>query len=232
MQAKLKLAAAKTRLQQLQSPSAPRQLSNSGAIQVPSPLQQQHPKPKQPISRADIVPHQARHTVPQGPEQEANDMCLPKPSSLPVAGTSSVAISDTPSARSNSRQGRGMAHNRSAPCKDKAAFRAKYPARESTSRHCLPSHQQNSCAGQSLQGEPASARPLATDRSYHAGAEDDGLCNICMEAPVEITFQPCLHAVSCVRCAQKIMGRQNECPVCRAPLQAVVLLPPSASGLI
>lgn len=53
--------------------------------------------------------------------------------------------------------------------------------------------------------------------------EQEGLCIICMELPVETAFQPCMHAVSCVRCAQQIMRKQNECPICRAPLQSMTL---------
>ena len=55
--------------------------------------------------------------------------------------------------------------------------------------------------------------------------EHDGHSVICMEAPVEVEFQPCSHTVACVRCAQKITARANECPMCRAGLQSNLLLP-------
>ena len=66
----------------------------------------------------------------------------------------------------------------------------------------------------------------------NAVAEQDGLCEICMESPVETVFQPCLHTIACAKCADKIMAKQNECPMCRTLLQAVLPSPASSQKVL
>lgn len=80
-----------------------------------------------------------------------------------------------------------------------------------------------------LPGTDSSAMP-PQDRlaDSNGDAEQDEFCEICMESPLQTVFQPCLHSIACFQCAQKIMKRQNECPMCRTPLQAVLLKPPSS----
>lgn len=39
-------------------------------------------------------------------------------------------------------------------------------------------------------------------------------CKVCMDAPVEVVFLPCGHALACQRCAAT-----NECPVCRCRIE-------------
>lgn len=76
--------------------------------------------------------------------------------------------------------------------------------------------------GQGAAGGIAAMAKAATTVQLSMPAADtdqEGLCIICMELPVEIAFKPCMHAVACVRCARQIMGRQHECPMCRTPLQ-------------
>ncbi len=50
---------------------------------------------------------------------------------------------------------------------------------------------------------------------------DDQSCVICMEAPAQICFQPCGHAITCKACAGRVWAKTRECPFCRAPLQSL-----------
>ena len=50
----------------------------------------------------------------------------------------------------------------------------------------------------------------------------DDSCVVCMEAPAQMSFQPCGHAIACKSCAEKICAKTNECPLCRSCLQGVM----------
>lgn len=54
-----------------------------------------------------------------------------------------------------------------------------------------------------------------------AGGEDEDICIICSDAPPQVVFLPCLHAVVCTTCAQRAQAATSECPSCRSKLHSV-----------
>jgi hypothetical protein len=49
-------------------------------------------------------------------------------------------------------------------------------------------------------------------------AQDDYVCKVCMDAPVDCVFLECGHMVTCVACGKQM----NECPICRQYVIRVV----------
>jgi len=53
------------------------------------------------------------------------------------------------------------------------------------------------------------------------GKDDE--CVICMDERRRVVFIPCGHMVTCVRCADIIVGRAaNDCPMCRRSVKTTV----------
>uniref|UniRef100_A0A3P9JAH3 RING-type E3 ubiquitin transferase n=1 Tax=Oryzias latipes TaxID=8090 RepID=A0A3P9JAH3_ORYLA len=46
---------------------------------------------------------------------------------------------------------------------------------------------------------------------YGAGAEEEGLCRICMDSPIDCVLLECGHMTTCTKCGK----RMSECPICR-----------------
>lgn len=57
-----------------------------------------------------------------------------------------------------------------------------------------------------------------------AGGEVEDLCIICLDAPPQVVFHPCLHAVVCTTCAQRVQAATSECPLCRSKLHSAQAL--------
>lgn len=80
-------------------------------------------------------------------------------------------------------------------------------------------------AGAAMEAVAAAARVQdKADKRHndsHAGPKD---CVVCLEAPrsaVLVHGDSC-HQVACIRCARKLWARGMPCPVCKAPLQAIL----------
>ena len=56
---------------------------------------------------------------------------------------------------------------------------------------------------------PAAAAQIEVDR---------GGCNVCMNGSCTHAFAPCGHQCVCRTCADLIIGRSGQCPVCRADI--------------
>ena len=63
--------------------------------------------------------------------------------------------------------------------------------------------------------------------------EEEGLdlCAICMECVPDTVFVPCGHAVSCSACADKVLRRTAECPMCRCHLSGTQSIAEACSSL-
>ncbi|CAG9467247.1 unnamed protein product [Pedinophyceae sp. YPF-701] len=60
-------------------------------------------------------------------------------------------------------------------------------------------------------------------------AEEAKLCTLCCEAPRGARFAPCSHATCCMRCADECKTRGLDCPLCKAPIEAIVACKPTDS---
>ena len=49
-------------------------------------------------------------------------------------------------------------------------------------------------------------------------AENEFLCKICMDEPVDCVLLECGHMLTCVKCGRQL----NECPICRQYVTRVV----------
>lgn len=49
-------------------------------------------------------------------------------------------------------------------------------------------------------------------------AEQDFLCKICMDSPIDCVLLECGHMLTCVRCGRQL----SECPICRQYVSRVV----------
>jgi hypothetical protein len=50
----------------------------------------------------------------------------------------------------------------------------------------------------------------------------EGSCVICTESSVDAIFYQCGHMCACYACAQSLLDRQHNCPVCRAPIKDIL----------
>jgi hypothetical protein len=50
------------------------------------------------------------------------------------------------------------------------------------------------------------------------GAEETQ-CVVCMDAPKDRIVLPCMHLCACGPCAQRLLGLDASCPVCRGPVE-------------
>uniref|UniRef100_A0A8C7WZU8 Ring finger and FYVE-like domain containing E3 ubiquitin protein ligase n=1 Tax=Oryzias sinensis TaxID=183150 RepID=A0A8C7WZU8_9TELE len=46
---------------------------------------------------------------------------------------------------------------------------------------------------------------------YGAGAQEEDLCRICMDSPIDCVLLECGHMTTCTKCGK----RMSECPICR-----------------
>ena len=72
-------------------------------------------------------------------------------------------------------------------------------------------------------GEWKGAEPAATG-SGEEGAGLRGVCVVCMDGPREavIAHGQTAHTVCCMTCAHALKARGETCPMCRAPIDAVL----------
>jgi hypothetical protein len=56
------------------------------------------------------------------------------------------------------------------------------------------------------------------------GGSSRGVCVVCMEGPREavIAHGQTAHTVCCMTCAHALKSRGESCPICRAPIDAVL----------
>ncbi|KAI9096229.1 hypothetical protein DFS34DRAFT_159668 [Phlyctochytrium arcticum] len=52
--------------------------------------------------------------------------------------------------------------------------------------------------------------------------DDDGLCKICCDAPINCVFLECGHLVTCMDCGKTLERKTRECPICREPIARIV----------
>ena len=57
----------------------------------------------------------------------------------------------------------------------------------------------------------AAAAKRKNSNSTFDFAEEENICKICMDAPINCVLLECGHMVACVSCGKKL----SECPVCR-----------------
>jgi hypothetical protein len=50
-------------------------------------------------------------------------------------------------------------------------------------------------------------------------------CVVCLDAPSTVLTLPCAHLTLCAPCAQLVLQRAAECPMCRTPVETQVMLP-------
>ena len=50
-------------------------------------------------------------------------------------------------------------------------------------------------------------------------SDDANTCVICMDAPIDTLFEPCMHSKCCQSCGNGLQPRL--CPICRTPIQQV-----------
>lgn len=211
VQIRLRLAAAKAKLQHLQPSAATTELGPSSLHFTNAQGQRQAPSRRLSNNQAIQSSANALNGIPHQAVYHEN---LPDPS------ISAMGSSQNNSGKATSQQRRRKVQEDSSMMDGKHAAKPHFAqtARFGRGRRGSKDFRGAECSAAILQDQSAQS---------HAGTEQDGLCEICMESPVGIVFQPCLHTVACAKCAEKIMARQNECPMCRAPLQAVMLLPKS-----
>ena len=208
---RLRLAAAKLKLQQLQPSSAATKLGTTisdftnarGHKQAPSRCLQHNQETQSSAIAHNGMPHWGAHH-----------------DSLPDSSISAVETSQNESGKATSQHHRREVQGDSSNMDGKRIHAAKpFSAQVAISRGRRGStiFRGAESSAETMQDHPAIS---------HAGTEQDGFCEICMESPVQTLFQPCLHTIACFKCAEKIMARQNECPMCCALLQAVLLVPP------
>jgi hypothetical protein len=50
-------------------------------------------------------------------------------------------------------------------------------------------------------------------------------CVVCLDAPSAVLTLPCAHLTLCAPCAEGVLQRAAECPMCRTPVETQVILP-------
>jgi len=50
-------------------------------------------------------------------------------------------------------------------------------------------------------------------------SSDDGMCVICTEKEVMVTYNPCNHKICCMSCHEILMQSKASCPMCRGKIQ-------------
>ena len=82
----------------------------------------------------------------------------------------------------------------------------------------------------------AAAEAMARERGEWEGGKDAtvdtsregksrrGVCVVCLEGPREavIAHGQTAHTVCCMTCAHALLSRGESCPICRAPIDAVL----------
>lgn len=66
--------------------------------------------------------------------------------------------------------------------------------------------------------------PGLDDGSEWAGGrehEDEEVCCICFERPMDSALEPCRHEL-CRQCAELMRSERNSCPVCNAEIESIV----------
>jgi len=58
-------------------------------------------------------------------------------------------------------------------------------------------------------------KTLVSDKIY---SSDDGMCIICTEKKIEITYNPCNHKICCISCNKILMEQNPQCPMCRSKI--------------
>jgi len=94
-----------------------------------------------------------------------------------------------------------------------------------TSKAISPAHpsQPNSASLSASSPHPAAgvaSRPLQASASAPVSGEteDESLCKICYDAPMDAVLFPCRHQCCCYACSEQL----HECPVCRTPFTSAV----------
>jgi Zinc finger, C3HC4 type (RING finger) len=64
---------------------------------------------------------------------------------------------------------------------------------------------------------PSPDRPSSA-RQGKSGAEEDGECCVCMNAPCDCVFYRCGHVCACLKCAKKF----KKCPICRENVSDII----------
>jgi hypothetical protein len=86
----------------------------------------------------------------------------------------------------------------------------------------------------SVSGSSASqARAVTTELANSTGGQMRVVraswqkeCVVCLDAPSAVLTLPCAHLTLCAPCAQGVLQRAAECPMCRTPVETQVILPP------
>ncbi|XP_063058290.1 E3 ubiquitin-protein ligase rififylin-like [Engraulis encrasicolus] len=61
------------------------------------------------------------------------------------------------------------------------------------------------------EAEPDASKAAGGGNGGGAGSDEENLCRICMDSPIDCVLLECGHMVTCSRCGK----RMSECPICR-----------------
>ena len=60
------------------------------------------------------------------------------------------------------------------------------------------------------------------DEMNDASGNNDNDCAICMDLIRNSVLRPCNHMITCYECSMLLLNRQDNCPVCRCPIEDVI----------
>ena len=52
--------------------------------------------------------------------------------------------------------------------------------------------------------------------------DEDIVCIVCLDQPLNVVFHPCSQCVTCSACARLVLQAQQPCPLCRSPIASQV----------
>ena len=91
-----------------------------------------------------------------------------------------------------------------------------------SARQKLAQVKTSACSKASLAASKADAR----HSEESVDDDDEWMCVVCMELPIQMTLMPCRHSITCSPCTDKILGKSHECPFCRCQIHATTRLEP------
>ena len=68
--------------------------------------------------------------------------------------------------------------------------------------------------------KPACAGPVPTGVELVPAPKPGDECVICFDGPKDTLLAPCGHVCCCIACANTLLGGNDNCPVCRAFIEA------------
>lgn len=69
---------------------------------------------------------------------------------------------------------------------------------------------------------PHQQTPAAAALGDMLNDDTDYECIVCLDAPPQVIFVPCGHMKTCAACAEKLMKRHSECPLCRTHIMKLI----------